>query len=305
MISLRVLLVGPSSRPEFQPVKASLAKSTTLQEARDLPNGYHLARTKGFLPDLVVLLQAYPAQFSADQLAPWREWVPLCPVIVVLGPWVEGAGRWRHRLPGTWEISWHQWGPRWGQQLRSWQEGKCPLWGMPPTSIEEDRLLAHRPPKPPARGEPIGLCTLRPGEIEWLFTGLKQWGFQPLWIQPGKHFPTPESPCHPLGGARKAPDFLPPVPAREEKQGETPLISLLSEMKIVIFDATDPTAQEELWLQQLARWFPKPRIILLVDFPQPGLGDQLHPLGVEAILAKPFWLGDLVWYLDQLENDNT
>ena len=189
MNRLEVLLVGQISRPEFRAVLPSLSSAVRCRQVETLSDGYSLLKEKGVLPDVILLLQAYPGQFSASQLGRLRALVPLTPVVVVLGPWSEGEGRSGQPLPGTWRIYWHQWPARWGQQLRRWQEGKCPIWGLPATSIEEDRIALPLSPAAQAhKARCIGLFSLRPSQADWLFAGLKLWGLQPIWI-PGPRGP--------------------------------------------------------------------------------------------------------------------
>jgi len=424
MNRLEVLLVGQTSRPEFRLVEPFLRSAARCRQVETLSDGYSLLKEKGGLPDLILLLQAYPGQFPAHQLDRIRTLAPSAPVVVVLGPWSEGEGRSGKPLPGTGRIYWYQWPARWGQQLRRWQEGKVLSWGVLPTSVEGDRLPAHLSVAAQARtaNKSIGIFSLRPSQANWLFEGLKLWGLQPIWIpaptgpwpgasstsisnsphprgipEPGPlpadrpphirqarptglggsvplssghtsgpicPLPSPNpplagtdqesslfrhdqenppslrpfwpehrrpNPCSPEPGSpdqslptqglpkrtslvhssseQASPEHASPEHASPEHASPEPSlpggIFPLPSVRTVVFDGTDAEGEEEVWLRQLARWLPEANIVLLVNFPRPELWDRVQPLGVKAILGKPLLLGDLVWHLEQLENEET
>ncbi|HOM17827.1 MAG TPA: hypothetical protein PLQ00_10895 [Thermoguttaceae bacterium] len=297
-----VLLVGGMNRTEFRPIKPSLCSVAIVEEAEDLRKGCRLLEKGDFLPDLLLLLQSYPREFSAEQLDAFRRLAPLASVGVVLGPWCEGEGRSGKPLPGTWRMYWHQWSGRWGRQWERWFQGECPLWGWPTTAIEEDYLLAAPVPPAQSRSDRIGLWSLQPQSADWLFTALKDWGFDPQWIR--------------FDAGQQASNILGTEPRNfhRSKSGKMPLpeevfrrqdSSQLSKLNAVVFDGTDAEGMEAVWLRQLATRMPESNILLLVDFPRPELWERVRPWGVKAILGKPIALGDLVWHLDQLENKET
>jgi len=304
MNRVHVLLIGNQRRTEFRAIKPSLTPVAVTAEAPNLPQGYVLVERGEFFPDLVLLLQSYPGEFSAGPLDALRRLLPLAGMGVILGPWCEGEGRSGKPLSGAWRIYWHQWSARWGQQIQRWQEGQCPLWGLPATSIEEDRLLAASSPLPRLPPQKIGLFSLRPLETQWLLPVLKAWGLVPQWIS-----------LENLRQAGKTPRDQTGSPARPENPSQYlspseeillgPQMPGFSELKAVLFDATDAAGEEAFWLRQVAACMKIPHIILLVDFPRPELWEKVHPWGVKAVLGKPFALGDLVWHLGRLENDGT
>lgn len=303
----RVLLVGRTNRTEFRPVKPSLCSVAMVKEAEDLRKGYSLVEKGDFVPDLVLLLQSYPKEFSAEQLDALRRLTPLASVGVVLGPWCEGEGRSGKPLPGTWRMYWHQWQGRWGRQWERWFQGRRPLWGWPPTAIEEDDLLAAPMPPPPSRHAPIGLFSLRPQSADWLFAALKFWGFDPQWIR----FDADQQACTLFEA--EAGTLRPSTPGKEPYPKE-PFpeevfrrldSSQFPKLKTIVFDGTDAQGLEAVWLRQLASRMPETNILFLADFPRVELWERVQPWGVKALLGKPIALGDLAWHLDQLENEGT
>lgn len=297
-----VLLVGGMNRAEFRPIKPSLCSVAMVEEVEDLRKGYSLLEKGDFVPDLLLLLQSYPKEFSAEQLDALRRLAPLASVGVVLGPWCEGEGRSGKPLPGTWRMYWHQWQSRWGRQWERWFLGQRPLWGWPPTAIEEDDLLAAPMPPTPSRPARIGLFSLRPQSADWLFAALKLWGFDPQWIG----FDANQQASPPLRA--EVGTFRPSSPEKElfpEEVFRRLDSSELPKLNVVVFDGTDAQGLEAVWLRQLASRMPESKFVFLADFPRTELWETLQPWGVKALLGKPIALGDLAWHLDQLENEGT
>lgn len=308
MSRFQVLLAGRSEREEFQPVKISLNWVARVEEVPDLRKGSMLLQKGDFLPDLILLVQSYPGEFSASQVDLLRRSAPLAPIGVVLGPWCEGETRSGKPLPGVWRVYWHQWLARGRLQIERFLQGECPLWGLPTTSIDEERLLATPLPLPKKRQGPIGICSASPDSAQGMCIGLQAWGYETHWIRlrvaverPFRRDPEEGQPPSPW------PVFPGSPIAQYGPEGALQFLeqSAIAELRAIVFDATDATGQEALWLREFAARRGQWRIVLLVDFPRPELWERVRPWGVQAILGKPFVLGDLVWCLEQLENDET
>lgn len=332
MSRFQVLLAGRSEREEFQPVKISLNWVARVEEVPDLRKGSMLLQKGDFLPDLILLVQSYPGEFSASQVDLLRRAAPLAPIGVVLGPWCEGETRSGKPLPGVWRVYWHQWLVRGRLQIERFLQGECPLWGLPTTSIDEERLLATPLPLPKKRQGPIGICSASPDSAQGMCIGLQAWGYETHWIRlrvaverPFRRDPEEGQPPIPRPifphveqgkGEQNLLEGQPPIPrpvfpgspiAQYGPEGALQFLeqSAIAELRAIVFDATDATGQEALWLREFAARRGQWRIVLLVDFPRPELWERVRLWGVQAILGKPFVLGDLVGCLEQLENDET
>ena len=66
---------------------------------------------------------------------------PLARIVGLLGSWCEGEVRSGRPWPGAMRIYWHQWPGRWHAELDRLR-GACPIWGLPLTAGDEDRVPA-------------------------------------------------------------------------------------------------------------------------------------------------------------------
>jgi len=110
-----VLLIGDTSRAEFQEARATLAATSQLVEARDTATAGALLARGQVVPELIVLAQAYPGQFSEAEVKRLWRLAPLGRVIGLLGSWCEGESRSGRPWPGGIRLYWHQWPARWHQ----------------------------------------------------------------------------------------------------------------------------------------------------------------------------------------------
>ena len=60
-------------------------------------------------PELIVLVQLRPGQFTAEQVEAMRRAAPLARVVRVVGSWCEGEGRSAPPPAGCASVYWHQW----------------------------------------------------------------------------------------------------------------------------------------------------------------------------------------------------
>jgi len=99
--SLNLLLLGDPGLDEFQPVAAFLrrhvfAASKTAVEFSELRQ---LVGHDGWYPDLVIVLQTWPDQFSEAEIHELITRCPLARIICCFGPWCDSDGRTRSIWP--------------------------------------------------------------------------------------------------------------------------------------------------------------------------------------------------------------
>ncbi len=96
---ITVLLVGPLDRDDFLPVAQAVeGRPGVFRTQIGGAVGHDATRPRlGF--DLIVLLQAYPYAFSAQDVAHWRTAAPDSRIWAVLGSWCEGETRTGTPLP--------------------------------------------------------------------------------------------------------------------------------------------------------------------------------------------------------------
>jgi len=183
-----VLLIGDWQLPEFASVHESLVGRRVLR-LRNMPAAMGLLAGGEPEPDLVILLQSWPGEFDPAEFQALRRLAPLARVLNVLGSWCEGETRSGAPLPGTTRIYWHQWPARHALDELRITAGACPLWGLPDTATEEDRLLwaAEHPDSflfENGRGTGVvGILTRQRSMWEWLAAACQQFGYQATWLQ--------------------------------------------------------------------------------------------------------------------------
>ena len=92
-------------------------------------------------PHGILLVQAYPGQYSAEAIDRLRAAAPLARLIALLGSWCEGEPRSGLPLPGVVRIYWREAAVRFRRELPRWFEADS-AWALPVTAAEEERLMA-------------------------------------------------------------------------------------------------------------------------------------------------------------------
>ena len=145
------------------------------------------------MPDVIVVAQAFPGQFSHQAIDRLRRLAPLARVVGLMGSWCEGEMRTGLPWPGAVRTYWHQWAARCDRELRRLAEGECCSWTLPPTATEEERLLADaecgRAHSPTVGGQSnchpsaaLVLIRARSHEMaEWLSAACRSRGFATVW----------------------------------------------------------------------------------------------------------------------------
>jgi CheY-like chemotaxis protein len=182
-------------------------------------------------------------------------------MIVVLGSWCEAESRSGRPLVGTWRVFWHQWSPRFEIELARWQSGRCPAWGLPATTMEEERIQRIESPRAGKNGCPTGLIAIRTKQRE--LAGLladvcRTAGRSSIWW---------------------VEDRLPD-----------------GDIEAVLYDLALPTTQAEL-AANFRPWLPRP-IIALADYPRAEDVAAALAAGAASLLSKPLVVEDLIRQFD-------
>ena len=207
----------------------------------------------------IVLLQAYPDQFSAAAIDRLRSLAPLARLIAIQGSWCEGEPRSGHPLPGVIRMYWHQAAVRIRREFPRWFQAKVPLGGCRPPRRDEERLLASiDAPLPRGKGL-VAIWTRRP-EMEGLLSdACRRAGYATAWLHPRQ-------------------------PARV--QGAV----------AAIYDGASLDAAGLAELRQLTAEVSPAPVLALLDAPRIQDVRLARTLGA-AVLAKPFRIDELLWQL--------
>jgi hypothetical protein len=139
---LSILFVGDAERAEFCEAGACLERQGTLHRFSDADSAAVAMTEDRVLPDVIVVAQAFPGEFSHRAIDRLRRLAPLARVVGLMGSWCEGEMRSGSPWPATMRTYWHQWPARCGRQFRRLAMGQSCSWALPLTATEEERLLA-------------------------------------------------------------------------------------------------------------------------------------------------------------------
>lgn len=272
MAEVSLLLIGDRSRAEFREVCEAIAAVGRVTAVADAEAALRRLAGGRLAPDVVVLLQAYPGQFPADQVERLRRAVPLARPVGLLGSWCEGEMRSGSPTPASVRVYWHQGLPRFERELRCLREARGGAWSLPLTATDEERLLANADRPIEQRPGLIAIHTDRFEMEDWLSAACRRRGGSTVWLRP-------------------------PRPARVE--GAVAAIYDGPEGGESHFDELSHLAAT---LGRLPSGRPVP-ILALLGFPRTRHHRRALAAGAAAVLSKPANLDDLYWYLDRLTED--
>jgi len=182
--TLRLVLIGDIWRPEFLEAGTALQDLAEVIRVGDVEAAFS-ALAEG-LPAVhgIVLLQAYPDQFSAAAIDRLRRLAPLARLIAILGSWCEGEPRSGRPLPGVMRIYGHQAAVRIRREFSRWSEAGGSLWQLPPTATDEEQLLASIRAPLPERNGLIAIWTRRRDMHDLLADACRKAGYATAWLHP-------------------------------------------------------------------------------------------------------------------------
>jgi len=260
-----VLGVGDFSLDEFREAYAAIARDAdfSLAETPDLAIEHLRAAAETLdvvAPEMIVIAQSWPGVFGSAAVERLRRAAPLARVCVLLGTWSSGEARSGQPVPGTLRAYWHEWVPRWQQELARSAGCRTAGWSLPVTSTEEERLLADcREPAEPRPGLII-LVSRQPDLIAALSDACRSWGYATLALRPSL----------PTFSAARA-------------QGAV----------AVLWDAAANDIGDRRLVGSFSAQFAGAKIVALLDFPREEDFSRARSNGVAAVIGKPLRLQEL------------
>jgi len=262
-ISIATLLIGNIDRPEFSGTRRVLDTAGPVLGVCDVDSAIAAVEETRIAPELIVLAQAFPGEFSRAQVERLCRLAPLARVVGLLGSWCEGEVRTGSPWPAVVRVYWHQWPARSRGEIKHWRQGTQSVWGLPITATEEERLLYSVRRPLAKRDGVVAIHTARYEMEEWLSAACRQRGYATVWLRP-------------------------PRPARIEGA------------RAVVFDGTDGEGAECHRLRHLAGAVAPTPLIVLLDFPRVQDRRRVLSAGAAAVLSKPLDIDDLFGELDRL-----
>ena len=264
---IAVLLVGNSGRTEFRESRAQLESLACVRPTSDVEAALEVLR-QGFVPEVIVVAQSFPDEFSIAAVDRLRRAAPLARVLGLMGSWCEGEVRTGRPWPAAPRLYWHQFPAQCNRELAGLHGGTGSTWGLPLTAGDEERLLASQETIESAACGLVVVWSRRFEMQDWLSQACHLRGYATIWLAPQR--------TTKVAGAKAA-----------------------------IFDgcrADDVEIGEMRNLSALAghtHGKPVP-IVALLDFPRIEDHARAMAAGAAAVLSKPLAVDDLFWQLDRV-----
>jgi DNA-binding NarL/FixJ family response regulator len=263
MHELSILLLGRTDRTEFEPARRAVQELAAVYEFDETDAAAAALAMSEITPDVIVVAQAFPGQFSHQAIDRLRRLAPLSRVVGLMGSWCEGEARTGWPWPGAVRTYWHQWAARSNRGLRRLALGQACSWGLPLTATEEERLLANTAERWPRRSGVVVIHARSHETADWLSAACRSRGFATVWQRTSSA-------------------------ARVEGATAT------------IFDASSLHEEEFDDLRRLAAAAHPAPVVALLSFPRVEDRQLALSAGAAAVLSKPLVVDDLFWELDRL-----
>jgi hypothetical protein len=220
-------------------------------------------------PELLVLAQARPGQFSDHDVARLKRRAPLARVLGLLGSWCEGEMRTGTAWPAAQRCFWYQWPARFESELDRVGQGLCPAWGLPETASLDERVLWTSTEETSSGRGTVLIAARSTATAEAVGDACCETGLAAEAVR-----------WHGSGGGARPGDG----------QGSGPLVA-------AIWEGTQCEADEAERLAEFCAWLKPTLVVALLDFPRHSSCVRAISAGATGVVAKPFQLDDLVWQL--------
>ncbi len=257
-----VLFVGDPLWNEFRAVHDWLRQHAALQSVADAAAASELLAAGHFVPRLIVLAQIWPGQYSTAEVEQLLRAAPLARVNELLGGWCEGETRTGTPIAGSLRLYWHQWLARLAPEFARAENGGRPLWELPATANDEERLLGLPKPHDIGRGRLLAMIARNAESADVLCEAAAMFGFAAIWVR------RPRQP-------------------------------LLTGIHAAVWEAPSLMVEAGDNLRLWRAVFRDAQFAALCDFPRVEDRDRLLAAGARIVVSRPFWLHDL---FEQLAN---
>ncbi len=262
-VPINVLLVGDVARLEFRDAVRELRRLALVVGAESWDAAERILSGGEFVPDLIVVAQAFPGQYAAEDIDRLRRRAPLARVIGLLGSWCEGEMRSGKPWPAAIRVYWHQWPIRCRRELRRFGTGPGSSWTLPVTASDEEQFLAVADQPSGRRQGVIVICARQFEMQDWLSAACRRRGYAATGFRPDR-------------------------------------LARIERARAAIFDFAGSIDGEWNNLESLLKIVRPAPVAALLDFPRLEDRNRLLAAGVAAVLSKPVLAADLYEQLDDL-----
>ncbi len=214
-------------------------------------------------PELIVLAESRPGQFSAESIDAMRRLAPLARMHRLLGTWCEGEQRTGRPPAGCTSSYWHQWHPRVERQLARASSGLRPIWVLPSTASADEQALATAD-EPLARGSGlVVICACETQAAESLADVCRLAGYTTVIVRDDQQWAAPGAVA-------------------------------------VVWDTSVERAKNHECVETICRSAGGAPLVALIGFPRAEDVSQATHGRVAAVVSKPFSIHDMLWQLGEV-----
>lgn len=218
---LPTMFVGDAQREEFRDTAAWLIGRGAVA-AGDVTKGLAIVR-EGFAPALIVVAEAWPGRYSANDVEELRRAAPLARLVRLLGTWSEGEGRTGKPWPASTRGNWQRW-----NGVRPTDLSRL---SQPVTANENDRLLRVCVPEASnfhaALSQVIAIYARSRESAESLDDLFSQRGWNAIWIRSVNAAVPGNVDCAVFDARNNSAGELKALAALREALGEMPIVALV------------------------------------------------------------------------------
>ena len=272
----RILFIGKIHREEFRLVYENLPEVYR----RNAAVTEEIPREMAEEPDVILLLQSFPGEYSPEEAAFLRERFPVTPILAILGSWCDGEERSGTPLAGIPRMPWTAWIMSAPRELEMFSHGKLSLFSLPATLSAEDGF-SWRAEMERKRGES--------------FFSQEMAAFCRNKEEPRRVFI--------YSAEMEQAETLREIFAQDSVLRHVTSCMIFTDFNarsvtapdFVLADFSDFRSETKLAFSALRKRYPDAACFAFCEFPRAEQWRWLEELGVKGIFAKPFHLPDFVY----------
>jgi hypothetical protein len=254
-----VLLLGDPALDDFRPAVETIRHRVPGERIREATGAHDLAAlvgAEGWHPDLIVVLQSWPDQFSENDVHKLLALCPLARIVCCFGPWCDSDGRTRSIWPLAVRIPIAAARGRLIRELALLDNDNDPAAPLPLTASRaeifdnDSRAPADKSPENVRATAAAVISPDRPFR-RMLEAAARDWGYR----------------------------------VHESSQGDAPAV--------IFFDADPWDVQRMIILRTIREAHPQAKLVACAGFPRPDLGTALRENGADDVWFKLSPLADL------------
>ena len=252
------VLVGELAPAELSEISAPLASTAAWTHFASAAAAMEELGEASQPPDVVILVQSRPGIIRDSEVIELQRAVPLAGKYAVLGSWCEGESRSGKPWPGVTRCYWNDWPSRWREEIERIRCGQLPLWSMPVTATNEERLLSRSHSRSRRLNSGYIVVVAASAEARRAVS------------EAARLTQTSVVECHP-----------------DQK-------IVAHTVQAIIWDTTLEAASDPEQVKSLKGRFRGAPLLALVTFPRRHNLEQMRAAGIAAVIAKPWLIEDLL-----------